>query len=166
MSSIFVSKTWFTLWKGFQMWSTRVDSESPHPCGHFDIQIEVVTMKNITARFFSKSWTRSVIQSTESRIGAFDSTWNSVDSNNQDIKDDSVKSSFYTWKHNFIAWTTMTYVWRLSKALTLQICLCQLRLSASNIIYFFYFIFFNSNYRNKHAHPTRYDTHITNWFQS
>ena len=35
------------------MSSNRVDSESPHPCGHFDTKIEVVTMKNISARFFN-----------------------------------------------------------------------------------------------------------------
>ena len=34
------------------MWSNRVYSESPHPCGHFETKIEVVTMKNISARFF------------------------------------------------------------------------------------------------------------------
>ena len=30
------------------MLSNRVDSESPHPCGHFDAKIEVVTIKNIS----------------------------------------------------------------------------------------------------------------------
>ena len=34
------------------MWSNRVYSESHCPCGHFDTKIEVVTMKNISARFF------------------------------------------------------------------------------------------------------------------
>ena len=37
------------------MWSNRVDYESPYPCGHFDTKIEVVTMKNINARFFSNA---------------------------------------------------------------------------------------------------------------
>ena len=46
------------------MWWNRVYSESPHPCGHFDTKIEVVTMTNISARFFPTLWTRSVIQST------------------------------------------------------------------------------------------------------
>ena len=35
------------------MWSTRVDSESPYSCGHFDTKIEVVTMKKNRARFFN-----------------------------------------------------------------------------------------------------------------
>ena len=34
------------------MWSTKVDSESPHLCGNFDTKIEVVTIENIRARFF------------------------------------------------------------------------------------------------------------------
>ena len=29
------------------MWSTRLDSKSPHSCGHFDTEIEVVTIKKI-----------------------------------------------------------------------------------------------------------------------
>ena len=35
------------------MWLNRVDSDSPHLCGHFDTKIEVVTMENISARFFT-----------------------------------------------------------------------------------------------------------------
>ena len=53
------SKTWFTLWKWFQMWSTRIDSESPHLCGCFGTKIEVVTMTNIRVRFYSTPWTQS-----------------------------------------------------------------------------------------------------------
>ena len=34
------------------MWLTKVDSKSLHLIGHFDTNIEVVTMKNIRARFF------------------------------------------------------------------------------------------------------------------
>ena len=46
----------------------RVDSESPHSCGHFDTKIEVVTIKNIRARSFPTTWTWSVIQSVESLV--------------------------------------------------------------------------------------------------
>ena len=42
------SKTWFTLWKWFPMWSTKVDSESPFLCGHFDTKIVVVKLKTET----------------------------------------------------------------------------------------------------------------------
>ena len=34
------------------MWLTRLDSESPSSFGNFDTKIDVVTMKNIRARFF------------------------------------------------------------------------------------------------------------------
>ena len=34
------------------MWSNRVYSESPHPCGHFDTKIEVLTMKKLELDFF------------------------------------------------------------------------------------------------------------------
>ena len=61
------------------MWSNRVYSECPHPCGHFDTKIEVVTMKYISARFFPTLLTQSVIQSTESLLsdsfGAQDCTF-------------------------------------------------------------------------------------------
>ena len=67
------SKTWFTC---FQMWSTRVDSESPNLCNHFDTKIEVVTIKIIRARFLSTPWTRSVLQSVESLIFCF--FWNTL----------------------------------------------------------------------------------------
>ena len=33
------------------MWLTRVDYESPHLCGYFETQIEVVTMKNVELDF-------------------------------------------------------------------------------------------------------------------
>ena len=61
------SKTRFTLWKWFQMWSTRIiiNSECPHLYGNFDTKIEVNTMKT---RFFSMPWTRSVLQSVDSLI--------------------------------------------------------------------------------------------------
>ena len=41
------------LCKWVQMGSTREDSESRHLCSYLDTKIEVVTMKNIRARFFS-----------------------------------------------------------------------------------------------------------------
>ena len=34
------------------MWSNRIDSEGPLPCGHFYTKIEVVTIKDVSARFF------------------------------------------------------------------------------------------------------------------
>ena len=34
------------------MWPTRVDSESPYLCGHFDTKIEVATIKIIALDFF------------------------------------------------------------------------------------------------------------------
>ena len=37
------------------MWSNRVDSESPHPCCHFDIKIEGITKKNILELYFFKA---------------------------------------------------------------------------------------------------------------
>ena len=63
-----------------KMWSNRVYFESHHPCGHFDTKIEVVTMKNVSARFFSTSWTRTVIQSTESLLcGIYiESSWQRI----------------------------------------------------------------------------------------
>ena len=43
------SKAWFTLWKWFWRLSKRFYSETPHPCSHFDTNIEVVTMKIFSA---------------------------------------------------------------------------------------------------------------------
>ena len=49
------SKTLFTLWKWFQIWSTKVVSERPHSCGHFDTKIKVVS---IFSNGVNPMWTR------------------------------------------------------------------------------------------------------------
>ena len=36
-----------------KIWSTKLDSESPHLFGHFDTKIEVVKTKNIRAIVFT-----------------------------------------------------------------------------------------------------------------
>ena len=36
------------------MWSTSEDSEGSHFCGHFDTEIEVITIEDIRAKFFPK----------------------------------------------------------------------------------------------------------------
>ena len=39
------SKTWFTLWKWHQMWSNRVNSESPIPYFYLDTKVEGFQLK-------------------------------------------------------------------------------------------------------------------------